>query len=204
MDPAPAAGNHGTGQDGPLSGVRQEASATGSAQQAVLGSGTQHVYLGERNRQREPAVSIAAPVGQRDDSLPVRGRDVLLTGLAGAGPGVRVLHGLGGCGKTRLALEAAFRAQQDGTEVWWISAAEPGVLAAGMRALGRRLGASDTELGHGDAADVIWQRLERRQDPSLLVLDNADDPQVLAGAGTCVAEGRGGCGRSPGRPGWSW
>jgi hypothetical protein len=192
VDPAPAAGNCGTGQDGPLPGVQQEASASGSAQQAVLGSGTQNVYLvGEREWQREAAVSVAAPVGQRDESLPLRGRDVLLAELAGPGPRVRVLHGLGGCGKTRLALEAAFWAQQEGTEVWWISAAEPGVLAAGMRALGRRLGVSDAELEHGDAADVIWRHLERRQDPWLLVLDNADDPQVLAGAGTCVAEGRG-------------
>jgi tetratricopeptide (TPR) repeat protein len=102
-----------------------------------------------------------------------------------------VLHGLGGCGKTRLALEAAFRVQQSGLEVWWISAADAGVLAAGMRALGRRLGASDAELGHGDAADVIWQRLAGKQDPWLLVLDNADDPHVLAGAGSYVAEGRG-------------
>ena len=147
MDPAPAAGNRGTGQDGPLSGVRQESSASGSARQAVLGSGTQNVYLGERERQREAAVSIAAPVGQRDDSLPVRGRDGLLAELAGAGLRVRVLHGLGGCGKTRLALEVAFWAQQGGTEVWWISAAGPGVLAAGMRALGRRLGVSRRRAG---------------------------------------------------------
>jgi len=193
VDPAPAAGNGSTGdgQDGPLSEVRQKASASGSAQQAVLGSGTQNVYLGERERRREQAVSIAAPVGQRDESLPLRGREVLRAELAGPGPGVRVLHGLGGCGKTRLALEAAFWAQQRGTEVWWVSATEPGVLAAGMRALGRRLGVSDAELEHGDAADVIWQRLAGRQDPWLLVLDNADDPQVLAGAGTCLAEGRG-------------
>ena len=187
MDPAPAAGNPGAGQDG----VRQEATASGSAQQAVLGAGTQNVYLGERERQREAAVSIAAPVGQRDDSLPLRGRDGPLAEMAGPGPRVRVLYGLGGCGKTRLALEAAYQAQRDGTEVWWISAAGPDVLAAGMQALGRRLGASDGELEHGDAADVIWQLLAGRRDPWLLVLDNADDPQVLAGAGTSVAEGRG-------------
>jgi len=60
-----------------------------------------------------------------------------------------------------------------------------------MRALGRRLGVADAELDHGDAADVIWQRLAGRQQPWLLVIDNADDPQVLAGAGACVAEGRG-------------
>jgi hypothetical protein len=172
--------------------VRQTAAAFDQARQAVQGSGIQHVYLGAQERAPEPVVSIAPPLGQRDEHLPLRGRDELLAELASPGQArVRVLHGLGGCGKTRLALEAAFQAQQDGVEVWWVSAAEPGPLAAGMRALGRRLGVTDSELEHGDAADVIWQRLAGRQQPWLLVIDNADDPQVLAGAGTCVAEGRG-------------
>ena len=190
--------------------MRQAASASGSAQQAVLGSGIQNVYLGGRERPPEPAVSIAAPVGQRDDSLPMRGREGGWPIWLVLAPRVRVLYGMGGCGKTRLALEAAYQAQQDGAEVWWISAAGPASLAAGMRALGRRLGVSDAELEHGDAADVIWQRLADRQEPWLLVIDNADDPQVLAGAGTSVAEGRGwlrpvagagrdGAGHQPGR-----
>ena len=158
----------------------------------MLGSGVQHVYLGGRERAPEPAVSIEPPIGQRDEQLPLRGRERLLADLAAPGGArVRVLHGLGGCGKTRLTLEVAFAAQQRGAEAWWISAAEPAPLAAGMRALGRRLGVADAELDHGDAADVIWQRLAGRQQPWLLVIDNADDPQVLAGAGACVAEGRG-------------
>jgi hypothetical protein len=171
--------------------VRQEFSASGTAQQAALGYGTLNVYMGGRERPLEPAVSIAAPFGQRDRDMPLRGRVTLLTDLVGPGPRVRVLHGLGGCGKTRLALEVAFHAQQHGTEVWWVSAADPGVLAVSMRALGRRLGITDAELEHGDAADVIWQRLAGRQEPWLLVIDNADDVQVLAGAGSCVADGRG-------------
>ena len=175
----------------PLPDVRQTASAYDAAQQAVLGAGTQNVYLGARERSAEQAVSIAPPTGQLDESLPLRGRDGLLAELAGDSARVRVLHGLGGCGKTRLALEATVRAQQHGTEVWWVSAAQPDVLAAGMRALGRRLGMTDAELEHGDVADVIWQRLADRREPWLLVIDNADDPQVLAGAGACVAEGRG-------------
>ena len=195
VDPPAAISNRGipdNGKDALLPGVQQRVSASGAAQQALLGFGTQNVYLGGRDRQPEPVVSIAPPVGQRDESLPLRGREVLLAELANlGGPRARVLHGLGGCGKTRLALEAAFQAQQRGTEVWWISAADPGTLVAGMRALGRRLGVTDAELQHGDAADLIWQCLASRRKPWLLVIDNADDPQVLAGAGTCVAEGRG-------------
>lgn len=193
MDPAPPSGDRGPGGEGtPLPEVRQTASAYDLAQQAVLGWGTQYVNLTGRDRPVEPVVSIAPPVGQRDESLPLRGRDGLLAELAAPGGGrVRVLHGLGGCGKTRLAVEAAFGAQQRCAEVWWVSAAGLDGLAAGMRAVGRRLGVTDVELEHGDAADVIWQRLAGRPGPWLLVIDNADDPQILAGAGTCVAEGRG-------------
>jgi plasmid stability protein len=199
----------------PPAEVQQTAGAHDRAQQANLGSGTQNVFMGSHERAAEPAVSIAPPFGQLDASLPLRGRDRLLAeldgtgasagGRAGTGGGadasgvagsggdarVRVVHGLGGCGKTRLALEAALRAEQRGTELWWVSAAQPEALAAGMRALGRRLGVTDAQLEHGDAADVIWRRLRDRQTPWMLVIDNADDPQVLAGAGTGVAEGQG-------------
>ena len=172
--------------------VHQVVAAYDAAQLAALGSGTQNVYLGVHDRAPEPVVSIAAPVGQRDETLPLRGRADLLAELAKPGGlRVRVVHGLGGCGKTRLVLEAAFDARQRGAAVWWVSAAEPGLLAAGMRALGRRLGVTDVELEHGDAADVIWQRLTDKREPWLLVIDNADEPQMLAGAGSCLAEGRG-------------
>jgi len=192
VEPAPVVRDHYVPGDehGP-SCVRQDFSASGAAQQAVLGSGTQHVYVGGDQRDPEPTLSIAPPVGQRDESLPLRGRDMLLAELATLGIPVRLLHGLGGCGKTRLALEAAHRAQQRGTEVWWISAGDLNGLVAGMRALGRRLGVTRAELEHGDAADIIWQRLAARRDAWLLVIDNADNPQVLAGAGASVAEGRG-------------
>jgi len=208
VDPAPATGDRGPGGEGtPLPRVRQIASAYDAAQQAVLGSGVQNVYLGGREWQPESLVSIALPVGLRDESVPLRGRDGLLDEVAApGGERVRVLHGLGGCGKTWLALEAAYRAQQRGMQVWWVSAAGPDSLAAGMRAVGRRLGATDAQLEHGDAADLIWQRLRGRPDPWLLVIDNADDPQILAGAGAgaSVVEGRDGCSRCPGTPGWSW
>jgi hypothetical protein len=175
----------------PAPDVRQDVLATGRTQQANLGAGNQFVYFGDRERAAEAAISIAAPFGQRDANLPLRGREKLLADLRDASVRVHVLHGLGGCGKTRLALEAAFDARRRGAEVWWISAAQRSTLESGMRALGRRLGVTDADLEHGDSADVIWRRLETWPDPWLLVIDNADDPPVLAGAGTRVADGRG-------------
>ena len=181
--------------------VEQDAAAADRAQQAVLGSGTQNAYFGDRERAREPAVSVAPPVGQRDEQLPLRGRDQILAEISGSGVRVWVVYGLGGCGKTRLALEAAFQAQQEGVTVWWVSAADPTNLVAGMRAVGRRLGVSDAEMEHGDATDVIWHYLAGRADRWLLVMDNADDPQVLTGPGKSLAEGRGWLRPVPGQAG---
>jgi hypothetical protein len=195
VSPAPGGetpGVAGGGEPDLAAQVRQDVTAFDRARQASLGSGTQVNYFGEDNPRADAAVSIAAPVGQRDADLPLRGRKELLTELADASLGaVRVIHGLGGCGKTRLALEAAWQAQQRAVEVWWVSAADESRLIAGMHAVGHRLDITDAELRRGEAADLIWQRLSGRQHPWLLVIDNADDPQVLAGPAGCVGDGTG-------------
>lgn len=169
------------------------AAPSGLASQAVLGSGIQNIYLGTGIGLAGPVVSIAPPFGHRDESQPLRGRDDLLAELAESSAQVLVVHGLGGVGKTRLALEAAYQAQRRGTEVWWMSAADPSGLVAGMHTLGTRLGVPEAELERSDTADAIWQKLVVKHEPWLLVIDNADDPQILGGPdpGTGVAEGRG-------------
>jgi tetratricopeptide (TPR) repeat protein len=173
--------------------VSQDFTASGQARQAVQGSGIQNVYLVGPDGEFEPAVSLVPPFGQRDENAPLRGREELLSNLAdnSASEPVWVIHGLGGSGKTRLVLEAAFRATEFGTEVWWVSATDLGTLVAGMRAVGRRLGVAQEDLERGDAADLVWQQLAMRQNPWLLVIDGADDPQMLRGIGNSVADGRG-------------
>jgi len=161
------------------------------AQQASQVSGVQNVYFGDRGRAEEAAVSIVPPFGQRDENMPLRGREELLAELAVGQSRVQVLHGLGGCGKTSVALEVAYRAEQRGAEAWWVPATDASSLVTAMRALGRRLGVSDDGLDHGDAADVIWRLLAAKREPWLLVIDNADDPQILAGPDTRLAAGRG-------------
>lgn len=181
------------GSSGTVRAARLDVAGHDRAQQASLGLGTQHNYFAAAPTEAEISVSIAPPAGQRDERFPLRGRNSFLSELlaAGDGPRVRVLHGMGGCGKTSLALEAAHLASQRGAQVWWLSATEERRLLAGMRALSRRLGASDDELQYGDAADWLWHRLRGWEQEWLLVIDNADDPQILAAPGMCTADGTG-------------
>ncbi len=72
--------------------VQQKVRGQDQAQQAALGSGVQYNYFGDTGPQAGPAVSIAVPVGQRDERFPLRGRDELLAELADADAGMR------GCG----------------------------------------------------------------------------------------------------------
>jgi tetratricopeptide (TPR) repeat protein len=153
------------------------------------------------------AVSLAPPLGRRDPDRPLRGRSALLSEFVRAWDGsarvegIQVLYGLGGCGKTSIALELAARVRDQAggaVETWWVSAADSRQFRAGMIALAYRVGVTEEQVRHGEAADLLWQRLADRQGSWLLVIDNADDPDVLAGGAPPVEDGRGWL-RPPGR-----
>ncbi|MEU4210808.1 alpha/beta fold hydrolase [Streptomyces sp. NPDC026206] len=106
---------------------------------------------------------------------------------------VHILAGLGGTGKSRLALEIADRALRAGRKVWWVSVSQ---LSARMRTVANELGTSDAEverawLGVGSATDLLWRLLDSSREPWLLVLDNADDPQQLGPGDGPVSDGTG-------------
>ncbi|MFI7307538.1 tetratricopeptide repeat protein, partial [Micromonospora aurantiaca] len=140
---------------------------------------------------------VDAPLG--DLPVVVRGRDGVVSGLlappAVHSPQVRVLVGMGGGGKTTVALAAAREAQASGWRVWWVSAADGATLVAGMSAVAREAGASVEEVTGADSdlalAGVVWGWLNRMSGRWLLVIDNADAPEVLAPGGTTVAGGSG-------------
>ncbi|MCI2424039.1 tetratricopeptide repeat protein, partial [Saccharopolyspora sp. K220] len=132
----------------------------------------------------------------------IRGRDELVEELSRwlVGRRVRakaaVLHGLGGAGKSSLARVLARGALRKGFAVWWVVAATGTDLQVGMRNLALRLGATEFEVdrawsGMSSATDLVWGLLNRQPGRWLLVIDNADSPEVLAGAGREVATGVG-------------
>jgi tetratricopeptide (TPR) repeat protein len=113
------------------------------------------------------------------------GRDQLLddlrTALSSGRPAAltQAITGLGGVGKTQLAVEYAYRHATGYACVWWARAEEPATLAADYAALAVPLG-----LPEKDAADqrttVEAVRLWLGRNPGwLLVLDNANDPREV-------------------------
>ncbi|MBC7273866.1 MAG: tetratricopeptide repeat protein [Streptomyces sp.] len=137
---------------------------------------------------------MAPPTGM----LPVetRGRDPLLgqlhAWLRRPPAETIVLVGLGGVGKSTVAVALAERAVRAGRvrrrsrPVWWISAADQLSLAAGLVTVSRQLDATSADLeavasGAPDAPDRFWSLLARAAPGWLLIFDNADDPEVLAG-----------------------
>ncbi len=114
------------------------------------------------------------------------GREQLLTDLRAALTSGRAaaltqaaLHGLGGIGKTQLALEYAYRHASDYDLVWWVRSESSAALAADYATLAGPLdlpekGALEQEI----AAAAVRQHLGQRG-KWLLVFDNAGEPEDL-------------------------
>jgi tetratricopeptide (TPR) repeat protein len=89
----------------------------------------------------------------------------------------RVLHGLGGVGKSQLVLEYAYRHAPDYRIRWWIPAEQPAAISGHLVALARQLGIPE----YAEQTETITALLAElsQRDDWLLIFDNAEDPHDL-------------------------
>ncbi|MER7706427.1 tetratricopeptide repeat protein [Kitasatospora sp. NPDC097605] len=90
-----------------------------------------------------------------------------------------VVQGLGGVGKSTLALAYAHRHRRDHTVVWWVAAASPAQIEQSLADLALRL--APTSVGGASTEErAAWALLWLRWHPGwLLVFDNVEDPADL-------------------------
>lgn len=125
-------------------------------------------------------------------ALPVRnmlftGREKILTSLhhkIHQHRGVAVI-GLGGIGKSSLALEYGHRYGHLYSLVYWLSAADPGALSLGLFTLGRylregeRLDRADLHEQHPEGLRTYATEWLTQHSNWILLIDNADNPEPL-------------------------
>ncbi len=104
-------------------------------------------------------------------------RDALTTGKAAAL--TQALHGLGGVGKTQLAVEYAYRFAENYDLVWWLRAEEPNTLAGDYAALAHALNLPEKDAAEQSIAIAAVKRSLDQRKNWLLIFDNAIDLETV-------------------------
>lgn len=97
-----------------------------------------------------------------------------------------VVEGLGGVGKTQIALEAACRVHDldPDCELFWLPAVSETIFDSAFRKVARRLELKGCDEDRADIRLLVKVALSESQRRWLLIVDNADDAKLLFGDGS--------------------
>ncbi|YCK36716.1 tetratricopeptide repeat protein [Actinomadura sp. ATCC 39365] len=162
----------------------------GRVYQAVGDQTINEIFQQDPRRSLPPAGAVRVPAGlsglPRPPVAAFVGRDAALTALRrtlrdAKGPGVitQAVLGLGGVGKSELALQYAHHHRHDHDLVWWIDADGPDRIRAGLAALARALTCAIDSVAAEQATveeAAAWALSWLAAHPGwLVVLDNIED-----------------------------
>jgi tetratricopeptide (TPR) repeat protein len=168
-------------QASPIEPVRPGTEADpGSVQPGILGRGARTTTDGA-----EGVPPVWGNVPPRNPNF--TGRAELLDQLskrliAGGATAIlpAALHGMGGIGKTQMAVEYIYRRLHEYDIVWWVQATQPAQIRAGLTELAQYMGLPGSQEAH-TAVPAVREalRLGHPYGRWLLVFDSAESPEVV-------------------------
>ena len=119
------------------------------------------------------------PMGRNKDFT---GREkeltLLETSLKNGHSGAITNTGMGGVGKSQLALEYAYRHEREYEMIYWIRSEQEATIKTDLRMLGLEMGISEDFLKDDNVISTMKNALQKRKG-WLLVFDNAEDPNMV-------------------------
>ncbi|UKZ96573.1 uncharacterized protein TrAFT101_011355 [Trichoderma asperellum] len=159
------------------------AATAASALQAILG------YIPPAKSQVPRQGHFLVPFG-RNESFTGR-EDILQRLIMRTNPGANkddcqrtAVEGLGGIGKTQIALEVAFRLHDayPDCSIFWVPAVEATGFENAYRKIGQSLGVAGIDEDSADVKTLVKAALSRNDAGAwLLIVDNADDTDLVCG-----------------------
>ncbi|MEV4032169.1 FxSxx-COOH system tetratricopeptide repeat protein [Streptomyces umbrinus] len=168
------------GDSPPVSSLRQESPSSQEAPGGSVSTASQSVPSPVRT---EPPQRLWGSVPQRNRNF--TGREDLLEqlnrrlteGVTAVLP--EALHGMGGVGKSQIAIEHVYRRSRDYRLIWWIPSEQTNLIVQSLIELGEQMG---LRVGADrSAVPAVLEALRVGEPYSnwLLVFDNAENPQEV-------------------------
>ncbi|KZZ87795.1 Nucleoside phosphorylase domain protein [Moelleriella libera RCEF 2490] len=136
---------------------------------------------------KAPLAHFMVPFGRNENFV---GREIILEKVIGrVWPGKNtdscqrtVIEGLGGVGKTQLALETVYRIRERHPEcsIFWVPAVDESSFENAYRAAGKQLEISGIDDKEANVKTLVKNALNNKSNGSwVMVIDNADDTELL-------------------------